>query len=152
MRERERSVNYPFSFFRTTLQGCWDKARKTDGHWTDFVLFLFLDLGVTFAGSSTMFSMRRGSGKPRVLRAMSRKQEGVEVWTAWRKQRHGRGRWRENSTSYTLHNAHIFTLTSILLLTSHAQSENKSSEKRWREGDKKNHLPCFWDVCSNFTL
>ncbi|KAI0369384.1 carbon-nitrogen hydrolase [Pilatotrama ljubarskyi] len=37
--------------------------------------------GITFAGSSSLFSLRRNSGKPRLLRAMGRHQEAVEVWT-----------------------------------------------------------------------
>ncbi|KAI0769951.1 carbon-nitrogen hydrolase [Fomes fomentarius] len=37
--------------------------------------------GITFAGSSSLFSMTRGSGKPRLLHAMGRRQEDAEVWT-----------------------------------------------------------------------
>ncbi|KAI0333719.1 carbon-nitrogen hydrolase [Cubamyces sp. BRFM 1775] len=36
--------------------------------------------GITFAGSSSLFSLRPNSGKPRLLHAMKRQQEGVEVW------------------------------------------------------------------------
>ncbi|KAH9841390.1 carbon-nitrogen hydrolase [Rhodofomes roseus] len=35
----------------------------------------------TFAGSSSLFSMRRHSGKPKLLAAMGRQEEGVAVWT-----------------------------------------------------------------------
>ncbi|GBE85124.1 carbon-nitrogen hydrolase [Sparassis latifolia] len=37
--------------------------------------------GKKFAGSSTLFSMRRDSGRARLLHAMGRRAEGVEVWT-----------------------------------------------------------------------
>ncbi|KAI0345908.1 carbon-nitrogen hydrolase [Trametopsis cervina] len=37
--------------------------------------------GQTFAGSSAIFSMKRGSGRPRLLHSMGRHTEGVEVWT-----------------------------------------------------------------------
>ncbi|KAL1719054.1 carbon-nitrogen hydrolase [Schizophyllum commune] len=36
--------------------------------------------GKTFAGSSCLFDMRRGSGKPRLVDALSRTEEGVRVW------------------------------------------------------------------------
>ncbi|KAG6812297.1 hypothetical protein H0H92_003470 [Tricholoma furcatifolium] len=36
--------------------------------------------GKTFAGSSAIFSMRAGSGRPKVLDAMGRNEEGVRVW------------------------------------------------------------------------
>ncbi|KAH9889791.1 carbon-nitrogen hydrolase [Cubamyces lactineus] len=36
--------------------------------------------GITFAGSSSLFSLRPNSGRPRLLHAMKRRQEGVEVW------------------------------------------------------------------------
>ncbi|KAG8214338.1 carbon-nitrogen hydrolase [Butyriboletus roseoflavus] len=38
--------------------------------------------GKTFAGSSAMFSMRPGSGKPRLLHVMGEREEGVRVWAA----------------------------------------------------------------------
>ncbi|TBU31794.1 carbon-nitrogen hydrolase [Dichomitus squalens] len=37
--------------------------------------------GITFAGSSSLFSLRRGAGRPTLLHAMKRRQEGIEVWT-----------------------------------------------------------------------
>jgi len=37
--------------------------------------------GKSFAGSSALFSLRSKSGNPKLLHAMSRRQEGVEVWT-----------------------------------------------------------------------
>ncbi|KAI0712006.1 carbon-nitrogen hydrolase [Earliella scabrosa] len=37
--------------------------------------------GITFAGSSSLFSLTRGAGKPKLLHAMKRTQEAVEVWT-----------------------------------------------------------------------
>ncbi|KAF9240206.1 carbon-nitrogen hydrolase [Melanogaster broomeanus] len=37
--------------------------------------------GKTFAGSSAMLSLRRGSGKPRLLHAMGEREEGVGLWT-----------------------------------------------------------------------
>ncbi|KZT73961.1 carbon-nitrogen hydrolase [Daedalea quercina L-15889] len=37
--------------------------------------------GVTFAGSSSLFSLRRNSGWPRLLYAMGRREERVAVWT-----------------------------------------------------------------------
>ncbi|KAI0087739.1 carbon-nitrogen hydrolase [Irpex rosettiformis] len=37
--------------------------------------------GKTFAGSSAVFSLQRGSGRPKLLHSMTRKAEGVEVWT-----------------------------------------------------------------------
>lgn len=37
--------------------------------------------GKVFAGSSAMFSMRRGAGKPRLLHFMGEREEGVSVWT-----------------------------------------------------------------------
>ncbi|KAH0826210.1 carbon-nitrogen hydrolase [Lanmaoa asiatica] len=40
------------------------------------------EIGKTFAGSSAMFSMRPGSGKPRLLHFMGKREEGVSVWTA----------------------------------------------------------------------
>lgn len=40
-----------------------------------------LYLGKTFAGSSAMFSMRAGSGRPRLLHFMGEREEGVSVWT-----------------------------------------------------------------------
>ena len=38
-------------------------------------------LGKVFVGSSAMFSMRRGSGKPRLLSFMGEREEGVCMWT-----------------------------------------------------------------------
>lgn len=37
--------------------------------------------GVTFAGSSSLFSMSRNSGRPRLVRALGRQQEAAVVWT-----------------------------------------------------------------------
>ncbi|OJT15162.1 Protein N-terminal amidase [Trametes pubescens] len=37
--------------------------------------------GVTFAGSSSLFSMSRNSGRPRLVRALGRHQEAAVVWT-----------------------------------------------------------------------
>ncbi|EKM51564.1 uncharacterized protein PHACADRAFT_150048 [Phanerochaete carnosa HHB-10118-sp] len=37
--------------------------------------------GVTFAGSSAIFSLRRGSGRPKLLHSMDRSTEGVAIWT-----------------------------------------------------------------------
>ncbi|KAI0670907.1 carbon-nitrogen hydrolase [Trametes maxima] len=37
--------------------------------------------GVTFAGSSALFSLTRNSGRPRLLHAMGRRQEAAEIWT-----------------------------------------------------------------------
>ena len=37
-------------------------------------------LGKTFAGSSAIFAMRPGSGKPRLLHFMGEREEGVRVW------------------------------------------------------------------------
>jgi hypothetical protein len=34
-----------------------------------------------FAGSSALFHLRQGAGKPVLLETMSRRQEGVCVWT-----------------------------------------------------------------------
>ncbi|KDQ62726.1 hypothetical protein JAAARDRAFT_30627 [Jaapia argillacea MUCL 33604] len=39
------------------------------------------DNGTIFAGSSAVFSCKRGSGRPKLLHAMGREDEGVEVWT-----------------------------------------------------------------------
>ncbi|KAJ3855553.1 carbon-nitrogen hydrolase [Lentinula lateritia] len=36
--------------------------------------------GKTFAGSSAIYSMRQGSGRPKLLDMMGRKEEGVRVW------------------------------------------------------------------------
>ncbi|KAH9931651.1 carbon-nitrogen hydrolase [Epithele typhae] len=36
---------------------------------------------VLFAGSSTMFNLAPGVGRPKVLHHMTRRQEGVEIWT-----------------------------------------------------------------------
>ncbi|KAJ4467548.1 carbon-nitrogen hydrolase [Lentinula aciculospora] len=36
--------------------------------------------GQTFAGSSAIFSMHRGSGKPRVIGIMSRREDGARTW------------------------------------------------------------------------
>ncbi|KAJ3771291.1 carbon-nitrogen hydrolase [Lentinula raphanica] len=36
--------------------------------------------GKTFAGSSAIYSMRKGSGQPQLLHAMGRKEEGVRAW------------------------------------------------------------------------
>jgi len=36
--------------------------------------------GHTFAGTSAIFSMRRGSGRPKLLDIMERKDEGVRIW------------------------------------------------------------------------
>ncbi|KAG9308866.1 carbon-nitrogen hydrolase [Chiua virens] len=38
--------------------------------------------GKTFAGSSAIFAMRPGSGRPRLLHFMGEREEGVHVWTA----------------------------------------------------------------------
>ncbi|KAG1728494.1 carbon-nitrogen hydrolase [Suillus paluster] len=38
--------------------------------------------GKRFAGSSVLMSLRRGSGRPRVLHLMGQREEGVSVWTA----------------------------------------------------------------------
>ncbi|KAG0698289.1 carbon-nitrogen hydrolase [Suillus ampliporus] len=40
------------------------------------------DDGNRFAGSSVLMSLRRGSGRPRVLNMMGQREEGVSVWTA----------------------------------------------------------------------
>ncbi|KAL4081138.1 carbon-nitrogen hydrolase [Scleroderma citrinum] len=37
---------------------------------------------ITFAGSSAMFLMCRGSGRPQLLHAMGKREEGVKIWTA----------------------------------------------------------------------
>ncbi|CCM04918.1 uncharacterized protein FIBRA_07115 [Fibroporia radiculosa] len=37
--------------------------------------------GMTFAGSSSLFNMRRGSGKPRLLHTLGRQEESIAVWT-----------------------------------------------------------------------
>ncbi|TFY71073.1 hypothetical protein EVG20_g1941 [Dentipellis fragilis] len=37
--------------------------------------------GKTFAGSSAVFDLRRGFGRPVLLQVMGRRQEGVEIWT-----------------------------------------------------------------------
>lgn len=37
--------------------------------------------GVRFAGTSALFSMRRESGRPALLQAMGRREEGVKIWT-----------------------------------------------------------------------
>lgn len=37
--------------------------------------------GVTFAGSSSLYSLRRNSGRPRLLAAMGRREEGIAIWT-----------------------------------------------------------------------
>ncbi|KAH9847909.1 carbon-nitrogen hydrolase [Lenzites betulinus] len=37
--------------------------------------------GFSFAGSSSLFCLRRNSGRPQLLHAMGRRQETVEVWT-----------------------------------------------------------------------
>jgi hypothetical protein len=34
----------------------------------------------TFAGSSAIFSMRSGSGRPKLLDMMERQEEGVRIW------------------------------------------------------------------------
>lgn len=39
-----------------------------------------LILGITFAGSSAIFSMRSGSGHPKLLDMMERREEGVRIW------------------------------------------------------------------------
>lgn len=38
--------------------------------------------GERFAGSSVLMSLRRGSGRPRILHMMGQREEGVGVWTA----------------------------------------------------------------------
>lgn len=38
--------------------------------------------GEIFAGSSVLMSLRRGSGRPRILHMMGQREEGVGVWTA----------------------------------------------------------------------
>ena len=37
--------------------------------------------GTTFAGSSSLFSLTPGSGQPRLLHVMGRREEGLAVWT-----------------------------------------------------------------------
>ncbi|KAI0631973.1 carbon-nitrogen hydrolase [Trametes polyzona] len=37
--------------------------------------------GVTFAGSSSFFSLTPNSGRPRLLKVMGRREEGVKLWT-----------------------------------------------------------------------
>ncbi|RPD62257.1 carbon-nitrogen hydrolase [Lentinus tigrinus ALCF2SS1-7] len=37
--------------------------------------------GITFAGSSSLFSLTRGAGRPKLLYCMGRREEGLEVWT-----------------------------------------------------------------------
>lgn len=37
-------------------------------------------IGKTFAGSSAIFSMRMGSGRPKLLDMMGKREEGVRVW------------------------------------------------------------------------
>lgn len=39
------------------------------------------NLGTTFAGTSAIFSLRQGSGRPKLLHSMGRHTEGVEIWT-----------------------------------------------------------------------
>ena len=38
-------------------------------------------LGATFAGSSSLFRLRQNAGLPLLVENMSRRQEGVCVWT-----------------------------------------------------------------------
>lgn len=38
-------------------------------------------IGERFAGTSSLLSLRRGSGRPRLLEAMGRREEGVRLWT-----------------------------------------------------------------------
>lgn len=40
------------------------------------------EAGSRFAGSSALMSLRRGSGRPRVLHMMGQREEGVGLWTA----------------------------------------------------------------------
>ncbi|KAF8644683.1 hypothetical protein AX16_008343 [Volvariella volvacea WC 439] len=40
----------------------------------------FFSAGKTFAGSSALFSMRNGAGRPKLLDVMGRDEEGVRVW------------------------------------------------------------------------
>ena len=43
--------------------------------------YLYLNnLGVTFAGTSSLFSLQRGSGKASLVHSQSRRDEGVEIW------------------------------------------------------------------------
>ncbi|KAG5638737.1 hypothetical protein H0H81_010547 [Sphagnurus paluster] len=44
------------------------------------MLSLCASAGKTFAGSSAIFSMRAGSGRPKLLDMMGRREEGVRVW------------------------------------------------------------------------
>ncbi|TFK85333.1 carbon-nitrogen hydrolase [Polyporus arcularius HHB13444] len=37
--------------------------------------------GITFAGSSSLFSLTRGAGRPKLVHCMGRREEGLEVWT-----------------------------------------------------------------------
>lgn len=45
-----------------------------------FTYIYVFPLGRKFAGSSAMFSMRRDVGKPKLVDAMGREEEGVRVW------------------------------------------------------------------------
>ena len=37
--------------------------------------------GITFAGSSSMFSLTPGSGRPKLLHVMKRRQDGLGLWS-----------------------------------------------------------------------
>lgn len=46
-----------------------------------------LRLGVKFAGTSAIFKMKRGSGRPTLLAMMGRREESVQIWQTFVYQR-----------------------------------------------------------------
>jgi len=44
------------------------------------MMTVLIIIGKTFAGSSAIFSMRMGSGRPKLLDMMGKREEGVRVW------------------------------------------------------------------------
>ncbi|KAH7925565.1 carbon-nitrogen hydrolase [Leucogyrophana mollusca] len=81
-----RTLNY----WAMRLRPLWAaEDRRVDGYETnksDHTLVLICnrfgdELGATFAGSSALLSLRRGSGRPRLLHAMGQREEGVGIWT-----------------------------------------------------------------------
>jgi len=59
------------------------RSDNTDGDETIVVICnrSGIENGTTFAGSSSAFRMRRGSGRPKLLSTMGRLEEGVQIWT-----------------------------------------------------------------------
>ncbi|KII90933.1 hypothetical protein PLICRDRAFT_39512 [Plicaturopsis crispa FD-325 SS-3] len=72
------------NYWAARLQPLWRERQgpKSAGHTTAVVVCnrTGVENGITFAGSSSLFVMQEGSGKPGLVDAMGRREEGFRLW------------------------------------------------------------------------